>query len=146
MSGSAIRPWIYVTAGTTGAALGPLIGAVVFSTLGLHGTAVMVVPGICTAIWLLFELRVIGGRRALHTVARRVAAPPVPILPMIAVILVMMCRSWTVISIEAFVPTWYKQLGYGASFYGPLATTVVLASAMGTIGSGSWQTDLDVAR
>ena len=41
------------------------------------------------------------------------------------------------LGIEAFIPTWYQSLGYSAAFYGPLATTVVLASALGTIGSGS---------
>jgi MFS transporter, FSR family, fosmidomycin resistance protein len=40
-------------------------------------------------------------------------------------------------SIQAFVPTWYQSLGYGAGFYGPLATVVVLASAFGAIGTGS---------
>jgi FSR family fosmidomycin resistance protein-like MFS transporter len=129
---------IYVTAGTVGVSLGPLIGALVFSWLGLHGTVVMFVPGICTATWLLFELRRADGRRPIHAVTRRVAAPPVPLLPLIAVIAVMMSRSCTLISIEAFVPTWYKQLGYGPLFYGALATTVILASAVGTVGSGSF--------
>jgi MFS transporter, FSR family, fosmidomycin resistance protein len=50
---------------------------------------------------------------------------------------VMMSRSWTVASLQAFLPTWYKSLGYGAAFYGPLATTLVLSSALGTIGCGS---------
>ena len=49
----------------------------------------------------------------------------------------MMSRSWTVIVLETFTPTWYSSLGYPPSFYGPLATTIVLASAVGTVGSGS---------
>src|SRR5205085_241641 len=32
---------------------------------------------------------------------------------------------------------WYKSLGYGPAFYGPLATTIVLASAAGNVGAGS---------
>ncbi|MDQ6602696.1 MAG: MFS transporter, partial [Chloroflexota bacterium] len=66
-----------------------------------------------------------------------VAHAPIPIGPLLAIIGVMASRSWTVIGIEAFIPTWYKSLGYGATFYGPLATTVVVASAFGTIGSGT---------
>jgi FSR family fosmidomycin resistance protein-like MFS transporter len=58
-------------------------------------------------------------------------------VPLIAVLAVMMSRTWTVISLEAFVPTWYKVLGYGPAFYGPLATTIVLASAVGNVGAGS---------
>jgi FSR family fosmidomycin resistance protein-like MFS transporter len=128
---------VYVTGGTTGVALGPLIGAVLFTVFGIHGTALMLFPGIGGAIWLLFEMRKIAIRRperAKHGAATTSA--PVPILPLIAIIAVMASRSWTVIGIEAFIPTWYKSLGYSASFYGPLATTVVIASALGTIGSG----------
>jgi FSR family fosmidomycin resistance protein-like MFS transporter len=53
------------------------------------------------------------------------------------VIGVMMSRSWTVNVFQAFTPTWYQQLGYGPAFYAPLATTLVLASAVGTIGCGA---------
>jgi FSR family fosmidomycin resistance protein-like MFS transporter len=49
----------------------------------------------------------------------------------------MMSRSWTVNVFQAFTPTWYRELGYGPEFYGPLATTLVLASAVGTVGCGS---------
>ena len=48
-----------------------------------------------------------------------------------------MTRSWTVNVFQAFTPTWYRQLGYGPEFYGPLATILVLASAAGTVGCGS---------
>jgi len=53
------------------------------------------------------------------------------------VIAVMMSRSWTVNVFQAFTPTWYQKLGYGPEFYGPLATTLVLASAVGTVGCGT---------
>src|SRR5665213_3094002 len=49
----------------------------------------------------------------------------------------MMSRSWTVNVFQSFTPTWYAQMGYGPSFYGPLATTLVLASAVGAVGCGS---------
>jgi FSR family fosmidomycin resistance protein-like MFS transporter len=130
---------VYVTGGTLGVALGPLIGAFLFTVLGVRGTAVMFIPGVTIAIWMLFEMRTIALRRA--PVRDVTSAPavnaPVPLVPLIAVILLMMSRSWTVFSIEAFVPTWYKSLGYAPSFYGALSTTIVLASALGTIGSGT---------
>jgi MFS transporter, FSR family, fosmidomycin resistance protein len=50
---------------------------------------------------------------------------------------VMMSRSATVYVFQSFTPTWYAQLGYGPGFYGPLVTTLVLASAVGTVGCGS---------
>jgi FSR family fosmidomycin resistance protein-like MFS transporter len=132
---------IYVTGGTLGVALGPIVGAILFTAFGVRGTALMFFPGIGIALWLLFEMRSIALRRPSRTA--RALAPantarePVPLVPLIAVIVVMMSRSWTVFGIEAFIPTWYQSLGYDASFYGPLATTVVLASALGTVGSGT---------
>src|SRR5207249_2049227 len=65
------------------------------------------------------------------------APQTVPLLARAAVIGVMMSRSWTVNVFQAFTPTWYAQLGYGPGFYGPLVTTLVLASAVGTVGCGS---------
>src|SRR5580693_7927335 len=61
----------------------------------------------------------------------------IPVLALVAVIGVMMSRSWTVNVFESFTPTWYAQLGYGPGFYGPLATTLVLSSAVGTVGCGT---------
>src|SRR5438132_1235198 len=62
-------------------------------------------------------------------------APSYPAL--LATIGVMASRSWTTTTLQAFTPTWYHLLGYGPWFYGPLATTIVLASAIGTVGCGS---------
>jgi FSR family fosmidomycin resistance protein-like MFS transporter len=128
----------YVSGGTFGVACGPLIGAILFHFFGLHGTALMVLPGITIAVWMLFEMRSIALRRTPARGKGQPSAdlPPIPIMPMLAVIGVMMSRSWTMSSIQAFVPTWYKELGYGAEFYSPLATVIVLASAFGNIGTG----------
>ena len=127
---------IYVTAGTVGVALGPLIGIAVFGLLGLHGTGILVAPGLATGTYLLWRMR-----RGVATGAARFAAGGVrqaaPMLALAAVIGVMMSRSWTVNVFQAFTPTWYRELGYGPAFYGPLATTLVLASAVGTVGVGS---------
>jgi len=114
---------VYVTAGTVGVAAGPLIGILVFGAFGLHGTGLLVIPGVVTGGYLL--------RRTGFPV------PSVPVFALAVVIAVMMSRSWTVNVFQAFTPTWYRQLGYGPEFYGPLATTLVLASAVGTVGCGS---------
>jgi FSR family fosmidomycin resistance protein-like MFS transporter len=127
---------VYVTAGTIGVAVGPLLGAIIFSAFGAPGTVVMIFPGIGTALWLLREVKGVPGRQSARGRSTPVPAVPVPIWALVGVILVMMSRNWTVIGFEAFIPSWYKSLGYGAGFYGPLATTVVLASALGTVGSG----------
>lgn len=128
---------VYVTGGTCGVASGPLIGALLFSAFGLRGTAPIALPSLIIAVWLLIQLRAIGVRRPSQATRAAASPAPVPLLPLLTVIGVMMSRSWTVFSIQAFIPTWYASLGYDASFYGPLATTVVLASAVGTIGAGT---------
>jgi FSR family fosmidomycin resistance protein-like MFS transporter len=127
---------IYVTAGTVGVALGPLIGILVFHEFGIHGTGLLVIPGLVAGGYLLWRMRVAVPVTAS---ARAVAAavPRAPVIALALVIGVMMSRSWTVNVFQAFTPTWYEQLGYGPEFYGPLATTLVLASAVGTVGCGT---------
>ncbi len=128
----------YVSGGTFGVASGPLIGALLFHFFGVQGTALMILPGVGIAIWMLFEMRSIALRRAPgRVVGQTVAAPPpIPLGPLLAILGLMMSRSWTMISIQAFIPVWYRELGYGAGFYGPLATVIILASALGNIGTG----------
>jgi FSR family fosmidomycin resistance protein-like MFS transporter len=127
---------IYVTAGTVGVALGPLIGILIFGLFGIHGTAVLVIPGIAGGAYLLWRMRRSAG--AAETVTSPAAAAgAIPLLAMAVVIGVMMSRVWTVSVFQAFTPTWYRELGYGPAFYGPLATTLVLASAVGTVGCGA---------
>jgi FSR family fosmidomycin resistance protein-like MFS transporter len=128
---------IYVTAGTVGVASGPLIGILVFGAFGMHGTGLLVIPGIVTGGYLLWRMR--RSAQGAVTAARSVLAADqrVPVFALAIVIGVMMSRSWTVNVFQAFTPTWYKQLGYGPEFYGPLATTLVLASAVGTVGCGT---------
>ena len=129
---------IYVTAGTVGVAAGPLIGIVLFGAFGIRGTGLLVVPGLVAGGYLLWRMR--DRTTTAAAAVRKVVATThqaVPVFALAAVIGVMMSRSWTVNVFQAFTPTWYRQLGYGPEFYGPLATTLVLASAVGTVGCGS---------
>jgi len=127
---------IYVTAGTVGVAVGPLIGILVFHEFGIHGTGLLVIPGLVAGGYLLWRMRAV---KPAAVAARAVAAvaPRAPVIALALVIGVMMSRSWTVNVFQAFTPTWYQQLGYGPEFYGPLATTLVQASAVGTVGCGT---------
>lgn len=128
---------IFVTSGTVGVALGPLIGIAVFGLFSEHGTALLVVPGIAAGGYLVWRLR--SNAQPVHSVAgsSTAAHQPVRILIVAVVIGVMMSRTWTVFVFQAFTPTWYKLLGYGPGFYGPLASTLVLSSAVGMVGCGS---------
>ena len=137
-----LPPWrrssgmsVYVTAGTVGLALGPLIGIVCFGAFGLRGTGLLLVPGVVTGAYLVWRMRGQAGK-AVTAARASAAAAPVPVFALAVVIGVMMSRSWTQLVFQAFTPTWYRQLGYGPGFYGPLVTTLVLASAVGTVGCG----------
>jgi len=127
---------LYVTGGTLGVASGPLVGAVLFHYFGLRGTAAMVVPGALISLWMLAEMRTL----AVPPPPRRAAGarlPAIPMGPLAVIIGLMMLRSWTLFSLQTFLPTWYDELGYSVGFYSILATTLLLSSAVGTIGSGS---------
>jgi FSR family fosmidomycin resistance protein-like MFS transporter len=127
---------IYVTAGTVGVAVGPLVGILLFGAFGIHGTGLLLIPGLAAGGYLLWRMR--GTLQGTAASQRgRVGAGRVPIFALAVVIGVMMSRSWTVNVFQAFTPTWYEQLGYGPAFYGPLATTIVLSSAAGTVGCGA---------
>jgi MFS transporter, FSR family, fosmidomycin resistance protein len=128
---------IYVTAGTVGVALGPLAGIAVFGLFGIHGTGLLVVPGIVAGAYLLWRMRRLVPASATTRRAAMTVRGAVPLFALAAVIGVMMSRSWTLAVFQAFTPTWYRDLGYGPGFYGPLATTLVLASAVGTVGCGA---------
>ncbi|MBO0746253.1 MAG: MFS transporter [Candidatus Dormibacteraeota bacterium] len=135
---------LYTSGGTVGVALGPLIGATVLALLGIHGTILLLLPGVACSAFLFVWMRGAGRsapRRARPATPAPAAASGVhralPLIPLVATVLMMMSRSWTTVTLEAFIPTWYHSLGYQSWFYAPLATTVVLASAVGAVGCGS---------
>jgi FSR family fosmidomycin resistance protein-like MFS transporter len=127
---------VYVTGGTVGLATGPIIGIVAFGLFGMRGTALMLLPGLVIAAVLLFAMRRTPDS-ATRATLQRSAARRVAMVPLLATIGVMASRSWTVVTLQAFTPTWYHQLGYSPWFYGPLVTTLVMASAVGTVGCGT---------
>ena len=128
---------IYVTGGTLGVALGPLIGVVLFGLFGLQGTLAMIVPGTVIAVFLLVRMRSVASSLKKRSAQAMADAPPIPWKPMSVVIALMMLRSWVLSGISAFIPTWYDEMGYSRLFYASLTTTILLCSAMGAVGAGS---------
>lgn len=130
---------VYTTGGTIGVAIGPLVGAVIFALFGLPGLLITVVPGLAIGGWLLRQMA--RGRIA-PTLSRDrsvpVASGPIPFGPLAAIVGVMMLRMFPIIGVQSFVPLWYEQMGYSPAYYSALATTIVLASAVGAIGAGNF--------
>jgi FSR family fosmidomycin resistance protein-like MFS transporter len=129
---------MYISGGTIGVALGPLIGAALVSIFGLRGLGFMIIPGTVIGSWLLFAMRdlAVQGRPKLLDGETRVRQI-VPFAMIAVVVGVMMLRQIPTIGVESFIPSWYKDLGYSATFYSSLATTVVLATAIGALGVGT---------
>ena len=129
---------VYATGGTIGVAVGPIIGAVLFAVFGMEGTAIMLLPGVTIAVWLLRAMRSGQFNGAEMRTSRARGRPgPVPYRLLSVIVSVMMLRAMPIFGMQSFIPLWYADIGYGPSFYGPLATTVVLASAVGAIGAGN---------
>ena len=128
---------VYVTGGTVGVAAGPLIGVVLVSVFGVHGTVAMLLPGTAIAGYLLLAMRTRVVRPAVPTAAPADWRRVLPLASIAATIGVMASRNATIFTLQAFTPTWYHQLGYQPWFYGPLVTTLVLSSALGTVGCGA---------
>jgi FSR family fosmidomycin resistance protein-like MFS transporter len=129
---------VYVMGGTLGVSIGPLAGALLFSVLGMRGTAIMILPGVSIAVWLLLAMRSVS---IAGTHSKTYIAPSVrhalPLSLITVIVAVMMLRMFPTLGLQNFIPLWYDNMGYGASFYGPLATVVVLSSAFGAIGAGT---------
>ncbi len=126
----------YVTMGTVGVAAGPLVGVILLGAFGLHSLVALLLPGGISAVVLLAALRRSASAQPIrHAVTSRLDRAL--LVPLAATIGVMASRSWTNQTMMSFTPTWYHSLGYQPWFYGALATTIVLSSAIGTLGTGS---------
>ena len=126
---------IYSGGGILGGSLGPIIGVVVFATFGLRGTATMLVPGLLAAAFLMINMRAhnVPGRN------RAIAGAIVPAVPWAIIGIIVatqMLRLFPTLGIQNFIPLWYRDLGYGPAFYGPLASTLMFAMAFGNMGTG----------
>ena len=126
---------IYSGGGILGSSLGPLIGVAIFGLFGTRGTAVMLVPGILVAIFLMISMRnhnVPGrGKRAVDAIV-----PAVPWAVIGIIVAPQMLRLFPTIGIQNFIPLWYDSMGYSAAFYGPLASVLMFGMAFGNLGTG----------
>lgn len=127
----------FTVGGTSGFALGPLVGAVLFGVFGLRGPLLVLPLAIGVASWLAFGLRSVDLRRA----APQRAAADTPrrtllLRPLLAVLGIVMLRSWTFMVLINFLPLLYQSLGYGAGFYSPLLFVIIISGSAGTIVGG----------
>lgn len=127
----------YTVGGTSGYAIGPVASAALVTAFGMRGTAGFAVLGVLAAFILGSQMHRFGA--AAHAHVRRAtsetdAGPPWRMLS--AVIGIVILRSWTFMTAITLFPVHFRELGFSAGFYTPLAAVMILAGAVGTIAGG----------
>jgi FSR family fosmidomycin resistance protein-like MFS transporter len=126
---------IYTVGGTTGYALGPIVGVILLGLFGMHGTGLLILPGILFASLIYSQMgRVEQARRRLVAAAR--PQGPIAWSVLARVVGLVMLRAWVMLAVIQFIPIWYDELGYSRVTYGALSTTIILAGVIGTLGGG----------
>lgn len=134
---NAAMSW-YTVAGSLGYGLGPIVGTVLLAAFGAKGTVWLLVPGLTAAALIWSQMRVVErAREARALITRALHAKPAW-GTLSRVILVTMLRSWVFLSVLQLSPIWYSELGFDRAFYGPLATVMIMAGAVGTLMGGSF--------
>lgn len=126
----------YTVGGSSGFALGPVIGAVAFLILGRHGTIFLLPFGFLVALLMWRELKRLGLGVAMHHASQRAVQTAIEWKPLIMVMGVVMLRSWVFVATAAFIPLWFSEQGYSAGFYSVLTTLVLGFAAVGTMVGG----------
>jgi FSR family fosmidomycin resistance protein-like MFS transporter len=128
---------LFTVGGTSGFAIGPLVGALLFGTLGLRGPVVLLPLALAVAIWLAFGLGAIDRRReGQRAQAEAGPARALQLRPLLALVGIVMLRSWVFMVLTTFLPILYRSFGYGPQFYSPLLFVVIISGSVGTIFGG----------
>ena len=135
---------LYTVGGTSGFALGPVVGVVALWAFGASGSVVFLPLSLVAAAAMARQMPGVAARLAERATASvqvpgpssLAGAPPTPWPVLSRVVGVVMLRAWIFLSVLQFLPIWYDDLGYGGEFYGPLVSTVILAGAAGTLMGG----------
>ncbi|MBX6341658.1 MAG: MFS transporter, partial [Thermomicrobiaceae bacterium] len=127
---------IYTVGGTSGYALGPLLGALAFGLFGRQGTIALLPVGLLAATLVLRSLARLGIGGPRPERALQATREPIYWRALLPVLGVVMLKNWVYLSVLTFVPLWYREMGYGSAFYGALTSLVIACGAVGTIVGG----------
>jgi FSR family fosmidomycin resistance protein-like MFS transporter len=127
---------VYTVGGTSGYALGPLIGALVFGLFGTYGTLAVAPFGFIIALVILQQFRAMGLGVVEKQKTERAEQGAIDWRPLVPVMVVVMLRSWVSLSVISFIPIWFEEQGYSSTFYSALTTLVIAGGALGTLVGG----------
>ncbi len=127
---------LYTVGGTSGYALGPILGALVFGLFGRHGSIILAPVGVISASLILRSFKRLGlGMPQAHQEARS-QQQKIRWRPLVPVLSVSMLRNMVMLSVITFVPLWYRDMGYSSAFYGILTSLMIAGGAVGAIFGG----------
>ena len=133
---NAAMSW-YTVAGGLGYGLGPIVGTLLLVGFGLHGTLLLLIPGMTAAILIWPQMRFVERAREARAALNRAVHAKPEWGGLARVILVTMLRSWVFLSVLQMSPIWYAELGFSQAFYGLLAAVIIFAGAIGTLFGGN---------
>lgn len=132
---------IYMLGGSVGFAAGPMIGVALLATpWGLHSTPLLVIPGALIAFWLWhLMIKVDQVKRAATAKSTHLQAPPVSrraIIALVALVAIVMTRSWATQSLNNFLPLWYDSRHLSVSLASQVLFVMLMATAAGGLLGG----------
>jgi FSR family fosmidomycin resistance protein-like MFS transporter len=132
---------VFSVGGNAGFAFGPLVATGVLVTVGLRGSALLILPAWTLAALLFAHLRryPLAIRSAPRAEGGRISSNAWGAFMLLSVIL--LCRSIAFVSLNAFVPAyWISVLGQGKTAGGAALSLLLAVGALGTL-TGGWLAD-----
>src|SRR5262245_45758814 len=130
----------FVTGGTLGFSLGPLLAVGTVSAVGLHRSWLAAIPGVIVALFLLSVLAKV--RPARHAVSERARIAELrPVLrPLVLLYFAVVARSAVSYGFMTFLPLLLTHQGYTVNQAGGMASGYLLCGAFGGF-LGGWLAD-----
>lgn len=123
--------------GNVGYALGPLVGGVVFSNLGLRGAALLLLPAVVVLPLLLNRPPVEKEeRKALREKTNPIKRSPIPWPGVLSVVMIVLLRPWASMGLLTYLPLFYQNRGYSLSLASQVLFLLLVSSAFGGVLTG----------
>jgi FSR family fosmidomycin resistance protein-like MFS transporter len=133
---------VFLVGGTMGYAVGPLVAGFAFAALGPRGTALFVLGALLASPVLVLSLRRL--RYEAGTLEAASEAGPedggqissLAALPLGLLALLVVFRSWVIMSMSTYLPQYVLQQGAGLVFGGNISFAFLIAAAVGNLAAG----------
>ncbi|MCL5256818.1 MAG: MFS transporter [Chloroflexi bacterium] len=137
---------IFSFGGSAGAALGPLVGAFIFSGIGVRGTPIFAVPGLIVAILFYYLVGQLHAPKSVPIPAKDPEKPdPIPWRGAGFLVAVVSLRGWAYLALVTFIPLLFRQRGFSVDQASKVLFAFLVAAAAGVL-LGGWLSDIVTRR